>query len=183
MRSVLLLLALALAACSASPSGAKPEAVTVAPGITLALPAPGELGHGVDAVQLVTARRGGDSFVFECRLSVDGERLLLVGSDSMGRRAMAVRWSKDGMTVERADWLPDTLRPENILADIMLLYWPEAAVRRGLSGAVLSQTSQGRSIGESIAISWQGDPWNGSSRLVNTPWGYEIEVRSARLSP
>ena len=180
MRFVFLLLA--LAACS---SAAPPVAdrVIVAPGITLALPAPAELGRAEDAVQLVTARRGGDSFVFECRLSVDGERLLLVGSDSMGRRAMAVRWSKDGMTVERADWLPDTLRPENILADIMLLYWPEAAVRRGLSGAVLSQTSQGRSIGESIAISWQGDPWNGSSRLVNTPWGYEIEVRSARLSP
>jgi hypothetical protein len=157
--------------------------VTVAPGITLALPAPGELGHGVDAVQLVTARRGGESFVFECRLSVDGQRLLLAGSDSMGRRAMTVRWSQDGITVERADWLPTSVRPENILADMVLLYWPEEVVRRGLSGAALTQTSQGRAIGEAIAISWQGDPWNGLSRLVNTAWGYEIEVRSVRVSP
>ncbi len=155
----------------------------VAPGITLTLPGPGELGRREDAVQLVTARRDGESFVFECRLSVDAERLLLAGSDAMGRRAMTVTWSRDGMAVERADWLPDTLRPENILADIVLLYWPEEAVRRSLKGAALSQMSTGRSIGDAITVSWGGDPWNGLSRLVNTPWGYEIEVRSARVAP
>jgi hypothetical protein len=157
--------------------------VTVAPGITLALPMPAELGQGVEAVQLVTARRGGESFVFECRLSVDSQRLLLVGSDSMGRRAMTVRWGQDGITVEQAEWLPSSVRPENILADIILLHWPEESVRRGLAGATLTQTPQGRRIGEAIAISWQADPWNGLSRLVNTAWGYEIEVRSVRVGP
>ena len=155
----------------------------VAPGITLALPAPGELGRQEDAVQLVTARRDGESFVFECRLSVDAERLLLAGSDSMGRRAMTVTWGQGAIAVERADWLPDTLRPENILADIVLLYWPEDSVRRGLRGAALTQTPQERRIGEAVTISWAADPWNGLSRLVNGPWGYEIEVRSARVIP
>ncbi len=170
-----------LAACSAAPPAS--DRVMVAPGVALVLPAPGELGRREDAVQLVTARRDGETFVFECRLSVDGERLLLAGSDSMGRRAMTVTWSRDGIVVERADWLPDSLKPENILADIVLLYWPEEAVRRGLSGAALTQTSQGRHIGDAIAVSWRGDPWNGLSRLVNRPWGYEIEVRSARVAP
>lgn len=170
-----------LTACSVPPPVS--DQVTVAPGITLALPAPAELGRREDAVQLVTARRDGETFVFECRLSVNAERLLLAGSDSMGRRAMTVTWSGGAIVVERADWLPDTLRPENILADIVLLYWPEEAVRRGLKGAVLSQVSQGRRIGEAIAVSWAGDPWNGLSRLVNTPWGYEIEVRSVRVAP
>ncbi len=183
MRVVLFLLVVLQAACSAAPSAPDQGPVTVAPGITLALPLPAELGRREDALQVVTARRDGESFVFECRLSVDGERLLLAGSDSMGRRALTVRWGKDGIAVERADWLPPSIRPENILADIMLLYWPEAAVRRGLTGAVLTQTSQGRTIGDSIVISWRGDPWNGSSRLVNAPWGYEIDVRSARLAP
>lgn len=181
MRFVFLLAGLVLAACSSAPS--LPEAVTVAPGITLALPAPAELGRREDAVQLVTARRGDETFVFECRLSVDADSLLLAGSDSMGRRAMTVSWSRGNMAVERADWLPDTLRPENILADIVLLYWPDEAVRRGLTGADLTPTPQGRRIGDAIAVSWRDDPWNGLSRLVNTPWGYEIEVRSVRVSP
>jgi len=181
MRAAVLLLTLVLAACATVPPAS--DRVLVAPGVTLALPAPGELGRREDAVQLVTARRDGETFVFECRLSVDGERLLLAGSDSMGRRAMTVTWSRDGIVVERADWLPETLKPENVLADIVLLYWPEEAVRRGLSGAPLIQTPQGRSVGDSIVVSWRGDPWNGLSRLVNRPWGYEIEVRSARVAP
>ena len=181
MRRLLAFLALALAACAAPPPPA--ERVTVAPGITLELPPPGDLGQSVEAVQMVTARHGGDRFVFEARLSVGPERLLLAGSDSLGRRAMTVTWSKGHVDVERASWLPDTLRPENILADIILLYWPEAVVRRALAGADLRQTATGRSVGDSIAVTWRGDPWSGTARLRNLAWDYDLEVRSVVVGP
>ncbi|HLO75669.1 MAG TPA: DUF3261 domain-containing protein [Magnetospirillum sp.] len=177
------LMAAALCACVATPPPPDPDHVPVAPGITLRLPAPADLGREVEAVQMVTARRNGETHVFEARLSVDKERLLMVGTDSLGRRAMTVTWRAGKVDAERAAWLPDGLRPENILADIVLLYWPEATLQRAVSGAKVAQNGDTRTIGDAVAVSWRGDPWNGQSRLVNSPWGYELEVRSVVVGP
>lgn len=179
--TIVLPVCLALTACASSRSEVAP--VMVAPGITLALPSPGALGRNVEAVQMVAARHGGDTVVFDGRLSVEPGRLLLVCSDAMGRRAMTVTWTEAGLEVEKAGWLPENLRPENILADIVLLYWPEAVIRQGLRGAALSETTGGRTVGEAIAVSWQGDPWTGLSRLRNTAWDYDLEIRSALVRP
>jgi len=178
-----LLIGLGLAACGLTPPPPEPGRVMIAPGITLSLPSPAALGRSVDAVQIVTARHQGDSFVFEGRLSVGPERLLLVGTDSLGRRAMTVTWSDGKITVERAAWLPETLRPENILADIVLLYWPEAAVRPALTGADLTEQTGERRVGDAILVSWQGDPWNGTAHLRNRVWEYELDVRSVLVGP
>jgi hypothetical protein len=170
-----------LTACAAPPPVT--ERVTIAPGISLDLPAPGDLGRSVESVQMVTARHGGDSFIFEGRLSVTPDRLLLAGSDSMGRRAMTVTWTKGRVEIERAAWLPDSLRPENILADMVLLYWPEAVVRQALGDTGLIQTPDGRSVGDVIRVLWQGDPWGGLARLHNSAWDYDLEVRSVMVGP
>lgn len=171
-----------LAAC-AGEGPVVPDRVTIAPGITLILPEPGDLGRSVEVLQLVTARHGSDSFVFEGRLSIGPDRLLLAGSDAMGRRAMTVSWTRGHVAVERASWLPETLRPENVLADIVLLYWPEAVVRRALRGAELTQTAEGRRIGDAITISWRGEPWRGEAQLRNLAWDYALDIRSAELGP
>jgi len=180
-----LFVCLLLSACAAA---SRPvDTVVVAPGVVLALPAPAELLRTVDVIQLVTARHGDDVFVFEGRLSVGPGGLRLVGTDAMGRRAMDIAWNGGCLTVERASWLPERVRPENVLADIVLIYWPEAAVRRGLRGATLETGPGARTIiadGRAvIAIRTQGDPWLGAAQLSNTAWAYDIEVRSAGVGP
>lgn len=185
-RFFLLTAILAVSACAA-PSPPALDRVPIAPGVTLALPGPGGLGRTIDAVQMVTARRGADIFVFEGRLSAKADSLILVGTDSMGRRAMTLRWNGTRLEVERASWLPDSLHPENILADIMLLYWPEAALRPNLTGADIVITQGGRQIrrdgAELIAVRYDGDPWSGTATLRNLVWDYEIEVRSMVMAP
>lgn len=177
---------LVLAACASPPPPALDQ-VPLAPGVTLALPAPAELGRNMDAAQLVTARHGDDIFVFEGRLSVTADSLTLVGTDPMGRRAMTLRWNGATLEVERAPWLPDSVHPQNILADIVLLYWPEASLRRHLSGAEIMQDGQGRHIrrhdADVIAIRYQGEPWSGVAQLSNLAWKYDIEVRSTVIAP
>ncbi|MGE5545924.1 MAG: DUF3261 domain-containing protein [Solirubrobacterales bacterium] len=188
MRTILLPLLALLSGCAAAP--ATVDAVPVAPGVTLRLPEAAELGRSVDAAQLVTARHGEDVFVFEGRLSASPEGLVMVGTDPLGRRAMTIRWAQGRMAVERAAWLPDGVRPENVLADIVLLYWPGAALRQALaaSGAVVEDGPQRRSVRldgrELIAVSYEdGDRWNGTARLDNLSWGYQIEVRSLAVAP
>src|SRR5579859_1522486 len=127
------LLLLSLAACSTVPAP-PPGTVMVAPGALFALPPPAALGRDIEAVQMVTARHGAQSFTFEGHLSVTPERVLLAGTDGFGQRLMDLRWDGKTMTADKASWLPETLQPDYVLADVMLIYWPEAALHQGVSG-------------------------------------------------
>lgn len=183
MRPLAVLVLVLLAACAEVP-----RPILLAPGVPLALPAPGELGRVVEALQVVTATRGGEVSVFESRLAVTADEVRLVTTDPLGRRALAIRWTAGGVEEDRAAWVPAELRAENVLADLVLLYWPEAAIRRGLSGASLRAAAAGRRIhngdGEVVTVRYEGgDPWSGVSWLENRAWGYALEVRSAVIGP
>ncbi len=187
-------LVLWLGACTAMPGGGSTDvhAPLLAPGEVLALPRPADLGRRVEAAQLITASRDGQTFVFEGRLSITPERFLLAGVDSLGRRAMTVTWTDAGLEVETAPWLPPALRPGSMLADIVVLYWPEAAVQRALSptGGTLTADAHQRTVrigGKDVLRaerSWaEGKPWTGTLRYANLAWGYEIEVQSTETAP
>jgi hypothetical protein len=151
------------------------------------LPRPAELGRNVLATQLITAHGYGQTFVMEVNINVTPTRATLVGVDPMGRRAMTLTWNEQGVSAEKAPWMPDTLRPGNILADIILVYWPEAAVRKALPvGAEVFQEARGRTIRLNdrdvlrVEYGWTaGAPWNGKLRYSNLAWGYEVDVQSS----
>lgn len=183
-RFLCLLLVGLLTACSLpSHSGG---AVALAPQVSLRLPSSAQLGEVVEAVQLVTASHGGDSFTFEGRLSVTSAGLILVTTDGMGRRAMTIRWSNGSLEVDKASWLPASLPPPaNMLADIMLMYWPVEVLRTHVDGALVEAEGTSRSLRRDgavmVEISGAADPWNGSVTLHNRVWEYRIQVASSRL--
>jgi hypothetical protein len=160
---------LLLSACAGAPP---PGTVVIAPGERFTLPAPASLGREVEAVQLVTLRHGKDQIAFEGHLSVTRERVLLVGTDGFGQRLISIAWDGKTVSAEKASFLPDRLRPDSVLADVMLIYWPEAAVQAGLSG----DTTQ-------VIVQRDADPWRGQARLVNKAWDYEIDARSSVVAP
>jgi len=180
-------LLLALSACAAAPPPADATApVMVAPGVTLSLSAAGRSGP-VEVDQLVTARRGDETYVLEARLSAGPGRLLLVGTDLMGRRAMRLDWHDGRLEVERAAWVPEDLPPANVLADLMLLFWPAEVVRDHLAGAELVSEGDRRILRREgvdlVVVRRDPDPWDGSASLDNRPWHYALTVRSTRISP
>ncbi|MEA2756035.1 MAG: hypothetical protein QOJ54_2324 [Aliidongia sp.] len=188
---VLLLSVVLLAACASatSPKGI----VRVAPGLDLVMPQPRDLGRSLEATQLVSARFGDQTTVFEGHVSVTPERLLLVVLDPLGRKALSVTWNGAAVVSEKADWLPQALRPENMLADIILLYWPEAAVSRALapSGGTLVGAPGSRSIfvaGQEVIhadylSAAEGAAWAGHAHYRNLPWGYDLDIQSAIAAP
>lgn len=163
------LLLLLLSACSGP---TPPGTVAIAPGERFTLPAPGALGREIEAVQLVSLRHGTDEIAFEGHLSVTRERVLLVGTDGFGQRLISIRWDGKTVSAEKASFLPDTLRPDSVLADVMLIYWPEAAVQAGLSGDK-----------SEVTVERDPDPWRGHAHLVNKAWDYEIDARSSVVTP
>lgn len=181
-----LLLALPLAACVAPPPA---DEVTIAPGVVLTLPPPESLGRSVEAVQRIAARYSGEVYAFESRISITPARLRLAGTDPMGRRAMTVTWAETGLQVETASFVPDGLRPANILADVMLLHWPAAVLRARLHPPETSLEDDGEqrrvlSGGRELIVVTRppGGGWTGRWRLENRAWGYTIDVQSAEIA-
>ena len=179
-----------LAAAPAGQAAAASQAPLLGPGAAIVLPKPREMGRSLEVVQLVTLRFAGQSLTFDARLSITPDRLVLVGIDGMGRRAMTVVWNGETMTVEAAPWLPSAARPASVLSDVVVLFYPTGAVRQALAaaGCELAITKRTRVVhcGEADVIQAEYDegssaPWNGKLRYRNLAWGYEAEVRSAEL--
>lgn len=187
------LLTLVPAACAQHSTDRAGRSVQIAPDLSLTLPRPADLGQSVEVMQLVTARYGDQTYAFEARVSATADQFLMVGLDSLGRRAMTITWSDAAISYESAPWLPPQLRPENVLADMVLLYWPESTVKQALapSGGVVTAVPGRRTIakaGEPIVqiqygASPDGSPWSGSLRYRNLAFDYEMDVQSVRSSP
>ena len=171
-------------------SGTESQVAEFAPGRVLALPLPADLGRTVEAAQLLSARYDGQTFLFDGRISITPERLVLVGVDGMGRRAMTATWDGRSLGIESASWLPASVRPGSMLADIVVLYWPEAAVSKALAsaGCKLLVTAKSREVrcGNDTVLTAQydwpaGGKWNGTLRYSNLAWRYEIEAQSKEM--
>lgn len=160
-------------------------------GLQFVIPDPSELGQFVDVMQRITARYRDRTIVFEGRLIASPKELRLVGLDAFGRRALSIVWDGDYVSFDSAPWLPDTLKAENILSDITIVYWPEEAVSRGLagSGAILHIDERERSIsmrGTDIITVTYGHPngeeaWASSAKYRNIALGYELDLRSVAV--
>ncbi len=180
---------LGLLALSGCVDPAPSTSVRMAPGVVLVLPEPAELGRDVEAAQLVQARYGVQDFAFEAQISVTSARLLLACVDPLGRVALTLRWGQGRLDVQAAAWLPGAIRPDNMLADIMVLFWPEPSIRRALatSGATLASGAGWRAVRagaeEVIRAEIPQTPWNGTLRYRNLVWGYTLDVQSVEVTP
>jgi hypothetical protein len=175
----------------AGPAG-QSQVAEFAPGRVLALPLPADFGRTVEAAQMLSAKYDGQTFLFEGRISITPERLVLVGVDAMGRRAMTATWDGRSLSIESAPWLPASVRPGSMLADVVMLYWPEAAVRKALTptGCKLLTTAKTREVrcGEDTVLTakydWPaGAKWNGTLQYSNLAWRYEIAAQSKEITP
>lgn len=148
---------------------------------------PGDLGRTVEAIQLVSVRRGQEALFFEIRISVTRDRLILVALDSLGQRLMTMRWTADGVVSEKAPTLPAVVSPERLLLDLVAILWPQQVVAQALAriGASLTVQARGRTIsikGREVLRArsgWeQGAAWTGELSYLNVSRGYTVDVRS-----
>ncbi len=184
-----LVLALPLAACAALPPPLPGDTALIAPNSAFRVPAPNLLGQRVAVAQSVQADYGGVGMVFEAQIALTPEGLDLVVLDSLGRRALTIAWHGRDPVAETAPWLPEQISPANMLADIALLYWPEALLGPALlaAGARLEVTAERRAIfaggREVVRIDYMQPGWGGRALLRNLAFGYSLRVNSVLLAP
>jgi predicted exporter len=167
--------------------------VHISPDVALIMPRPADLGRSVEATQLVTAHYGDQNFAFEAHISATPDAFLLVGLDLVGRKIMTIHWTQEGIEFDKALWVPSQLRPENVLSDLVLLYWPDHIVRRAIKGSSVKLIVEPhrRTIMSGPKKVWQADYilnsehdlWSGKLHYRNLAWGYEFNVQSQEINP
>jgi hypothetical protein len=169
-----------------------PGQVRVAPGVVFSLPSPAALGRSVAAQQLVIAHYRNETFAFQTSIRVTPTRLLVVGTDMLGRRAMTIEWTGDDLTADSSPWVPADLRAANVMADIMLLHWPADAVRAGLVPDVIVRTTApahrvvamaGHDLIDMDRTAGASGSWSGRWTYRNLAWGYELVIQSVEATP
>ena len=186
------LLAAFLSGCVAmmpAPPNLSDDKALIAPGVVFAIPQPASLGQTVNAAQAIVAHFRGQSYAFDTQIQIAPEQLDLVALDGLGRRALTVSWKPSGMTHEQADWLPPFIRPADILADVVIVHWPQKTVAAALaaSGATVADAGNVRKISKGgrdlIVVEYgDGDGWNRSAKVQNLAFGYEIDIQSSEMA-
>ena len=159
----------------------------------MVLPPPSELGRDLHAVHLVTARYGDRTVSFEGHIDVTGGRFRMAMLDPLGRKALSVDWTGGDIVATAAPWFPASLPPKNILADLVLMYWPPEALRQALAPAharfeaVPGHRAVIRDGTEIIRADFtpgrDGDPAGARVQYRNLGFGYSLDIRAADQMP
>ncbi|MGL6027489.1 MAG: DUF3261 domain-containing protein [Vibrio sp.] len=150
----------ALSACSSVPKQSTPS-VEIEKGVTVALPAPNDLGYQLTASQLITAAWIEDGQERQeqlpVQLQVSSNDVTLAGFSSWGTRILSLNYNGEQINTEVLTGLDGSLpEPEQVLFNLMITLWPSSAwevqlnkVRWRMVGDEYSRTVFNRS-GEKI---------------------------------
>lgn len=159
-----------------------------APGVFLTLPVgpPFELDGEVQ--NLVQADYGHRQETFQSLISSAGGRFTVDMSVPSGPHLMQIVWGPDGVTAKKSSVAPSGLLPERILKDLMMVYAPDEALRRSISGGELvieGQTRIVRKDGRDLIVVRRStsDRWAGNATLTNFAYNYSLDIQSRRTAP
>ncbi len=157
------------------------------------LPSPAELGRDLRVVHLVTARYGVRVMSFEGHIDVTHGRFRMAVLDPLGRKALTVDWTGTDIAYDAAPWFPDRLRPQNMLADLVLIYWPPEVLRRALAPAHAEfeaapdhravRRDGTELIRADITPGPGGDPDRARVQYRNAGFGYSLDIRAVESAP
>ncbi|MCT4717459.1 DUF3261 domain-containing protein [Enterobacteriaceae bacterium H18W14] len=128
LRALMLLLsAILLSACSTTPEqdSTRPQA-WLKPGTLVTLPAPG-ITPTISQQQLLSAQVKGKTQSLMVLLNADNQQVMLAGLSPLGIRLFRLTYDQSGVKTEQSITLPELPPASQVLADIMLSYWPLAA--------------------------------------------------------
>ncbi|CAI0692046.1 DUF3261 domain-containing protein [Serratia liquefaciens] len=122
LRMVLLMWIVVLAGCAGSQDPTLPQA-WLKPGTRVTLPPPA-LAQPINQQQLLTAEVKGQQHSMLVLLNADGQHLQLVGMSPLGIRLFNLTYDRQGIHTEQLIKVGELPPASQVLADIMLSYWP-----------------------------------------------------------
>ncbi|MCC8366041.1 DUF3261 domain-containing protein [Xenorhabdus sp. PB61.4] len=182
MRLFILPLVCLLAACTNLPENGSPRA-WLKPGVRVSLPAPG-ITPAINEQQLLTATVKGKQQSLIVLLNASEDQLSLAGLSSLGIRLFKLTYDHNGIHAEQSLVLPEIPPASQVLADIMLSYWPVSSWLPLLpEGWTLQDTDNIRQLHDNkghLITEIQYDTQNGRRYPVHVRqfiFGYDIAIQ------
>ena len=165
MRFLLISLLTSLLSACATPPSLAPQA-WLKPGVSVTLP-PSGIMPPINRQQLLTVLVDGKTHSLMTLLEADEHQLVLVGMTTLGIRLFKITYDADGIHTEQSVVMQELPPATQVLADIMLSYWPVPAWQVRLpSGWTLRDENSHRTL------------YNADNQLVT-----EIEYAGTNRSP
>ncbi|MEQ1975727.1 DUF3261 domain-containing protein [Xenorhabdus sp. SGI240] len=181
-RLLILSLTCLLAACTNAPQNGPPSA-WLKPGVRVLLPEP-TITPAINEQQLLTATVKGKQQSLIVLLNADKQHLSLAGLSSLGIRLFKLDYDKNGVHTEQSIVLPELPPANQVLADIMLSYWPASAWQNRLpDGWRLKESGNIRQLydkKEKLITEIYYDTQNGKRRPIRVQqfvFGYDIAIQ------
>lgn len=138
-------------------------------------------------LQKITASAGGSKHSFSVYLTVSETMVEVVAFNDMAGRLYKMKWTPQKIDWEASSFIPSMIRPENIIADFLLVHLPSDQLQNILYGAYVYEQSDGnaksRVIYSSIALrniyynSPFGNMW-GRVVIDNPAFGYRLDIQT-----
>lgn len=171
---------LILAGCAAAPK----QHAYLDQNVRYDLPANPWQGERLNAFQQLTIEFKEKALFLQAFIALEPGRAKITLLDMSGRRALDINWQLNNIQIYRADWLPDTARAEDVLARLVLAYWPLEIARAGLpAGTKLRVHGDRRLIentsGQVLSITSDGEnPWAAKTVIDQPDAAFRLTISS-----
>jgi hypothetical protein len=106
-----------------------PEAVNISNGVTYHLSSPKSFGKTVTLLQRIESIYQGKKSTFIANIEINAQKIIIVGFNQMGIKIFNLEWKGKGEAINFSMITNhSTIKPEYILADLQLSYWPLKSV-------------------------------------------------------
>jgi len=167
----------------------RPDAANPALAGRWPLLSPDSLGRSVRVKQVLHAAFDGHTVDLQCVLTVEPQRVSIVGLNALGLRAFTIGYDGTRIDEQRAPQVPAAVGGTRLLDDVQLVYWPLPALQAVLVPAgwtVVEPFAGTRRLlrGESLVAEVHyadQDPWSGRVWLVNFENRYSLSIETSPL--
>lgn len=185
MVRLLAVLIIAACVCACQTTRSSPaDRVRVGEGVFLTLPQPPGYAHRQSVVQLVDATYQNQHQLFQSVVSLSDDAVKVVITVPSGPRILTIDWTSSGIRTKRAPMVPAGLKADNILADLVILFWDLDSINVALAGtATAIETGSGRAVVQDgrivmSIVSRDGMLSRGDVQLTNQDFGYHLNIRT-----
>jgi hypothetical protein len=136
------------------------------------------------ASQVIHAVYGARAMTLSTAIQLDAAGLNVVGVTATGQRLFTVSWNGTAVSARKSAFVPDSVDPERVLADVQLALWPLPDVQTAFGKAGLEVTEPFAGVrrlrrGDALIAEVHyasADPWNGRLWFVNFEYDYSLTI-------
>lgn len=160
------------------------QSVEIAEATYLELMPPSALGVSLALTQSVTTKHVNAEYKMLAQIEIDRNSLIFVGMTPFGQHLFSIEYKNNRYHYDVAPILQDRIKPEYLLADFQLSYWPTKLLQTRLSGGVIQVVANRRSIYRDddtkvVDISYEYPGlWSGTVAFKHLERDYSVFVKT-----